>query len=154
MRPQAEAGAEGGHLADGGGVQHNHVRLQLVQQLVHLLLAPHAPRLEGVRHQRVVVRLPGPGHQHRGEAPAVPHGQHILQAHISLIQTRARRHEKAIKHGTSVVENSLQCPIASTSCMRIASRSRIAQDATKHGTSIVKISLLCPMASTSCRCMN
>ena len=49
------------------GVQHDHGRLQLVQQRVHLRLLALLLRLVGVGHIRVVVGLPGPGHLCRGK---------------------------------------------------------------------------------------
>ena len=52
------------HLADRAGVKHDHVRLQLLQQLVDLHLAPRARRLVRVRDQAVEVGLAGARRQH------------------------------------------------------------------------------------------
>mmetsp|Transcript_1044 Transcript_1044/g.3170 ORF Transcript_1044/g.3170 Transcript_1044/m.3170 type:complete len:353 (+) Transcript_1044:634-1692(+) len=65
-------------VPDALGVQHNHLRLQLVQQLVHLDLL--SLLFGGVRvcHVRVVVRLAGARHKHARHPASMPDPQHVL----------------------------------------------------------------------------
>mmetsp|Transcript_2371 Transcript_2371/g.5957 ORF Transcript_2371/g.5957 Transcript_2371/m.5957 type:complete len:566 (-) Transcript_2371:127-1824(-) len=69
------------HAANGVGVQHDGLWLQLVQQVRHLGLAALAQRRVRVGHKGIKVGLARAGHEHGGEAAAAAHPHHILVGH-------------------------------------------------------------------------
>lgn len=66
------------HLSNSSRVQHDSLRLQLIQQLHNLLLLPLLLALEGIRHKAVKVWLSCTGYQHAADASSTAHPQHIF----------------------------------------------------------------------------